>query len=101
MIRVVLPGPLVHLARIEGEVHIELPSHDGPVTQRALLDALEERYPPLRGTTRDQQSGRRRAYVRFYACGRDLSHEPPDAPLPPEVASGREPFLVVGAMSGG
>jgi hypothetical protein len=98
MIRVVLPAPLARLARIEGELAFDL---DGPPTQRTLLDALEARYPALLGTTRDHATKRRRAYVRFYACGVDLSNEPPDAPLPAEVAAGREPFLVIGAMSGG
>jgi hypothetical protein len=72
-----------------------------PVTQRAVLDAIEERWPVLRGTMRDQPSGRRRSLVRFYACGEDLSHEPPDAPLPEAVASGREPYIVLGAIAGG
>ena len=98
MIRVVLPAHLRALARVGGEVSIEV---DGDVTQRSLLDALESRYPVLRGTIRDHVTQRRRAYVRFFACERDLSHETPDAPLPRDVASGAEPFLVVGAMSGG
>jgi molybdopterin synthase sulfur carrier subunit len=98
MIRVVLPAHLRTLARIDGEVKIEL---DGPVTQRAVLDALESRYPMLRGTIRDQTTHKRRAFVRFFACEEDLSHEAPDAPLPEPVASGHEPFLVVGAMAGG
>lgn len=98
MIRVVLPAHLRTLARIDGEVKIEL---DGPVTQRAVLDALESRYPMLRGTIRDQSTHKRRAFVRFFACEEDLSHEAPDAPLPEQVISGREPFLVVGAMAGG
>lgn len=98
MIRVVLPAHLRTLARIDGEVKIEV---DGPVTQRAVLDVLESRYPMLRGTIRDQSTHKRRAFVRFFACEEDLSHEAPDAPLPEQVASGREPFLVVGAMAGG
>ncbi|HEY6325771.1 MAG TPA: MoaD/ThiS family protein [Candidatus Cybelea sp.] len=98
MIRVVLPAHLRALARVGGEVNVEV---DGDVTQRSLLDALESRYPVLRGTIRDHVTQRRRAYVRFFACERDLSHDTPDAPLPYDVASGAEPFLVVGAMSGG
>jgi sulfur-carrier protein len=98
MIRVVLPAHLRTLARVDGEatVHVE-----GPVTQRAVLDALEARYPMLRGTIRDQVTQRRRAFVRFFACEEDLSNEPPDAPLPDPVATGAEPLLVVGAMAGG
>ncbi len=98
MIRVVLPAPLRVLARIEGEVELAVA---GVPTQRAVLDALEARYPMLRGTTRDHSTHRRRAYIRFFACGRDLSNEHPDEPLPAKVASGREPFLVVGAVAGG
>ena len=98
MIRVVLPAHLRTLARINGEVKLEL---DGPVTQRAVLDALESRYPMLCGTIRDQETRKRRAFVRFFACEEDLSHEAPDALLPERVASGQEPFLVVGAMAGG
>jgi hypothetical protein len=98
MIRVVLPAHLRTLARVEGEVELDL---DGEVTQRGVLDALEARYPVLRGTIRDHVTGRRRAFVRFFACERDLSHEPPDASLPEAVATGAEPFLVVGAMAGG
>jgi len=98
MIRVVLPAPLRRLARIEGEVALQV---SGPVTQRALLDALEARYPALRGTTRDHVTRERRAYLRFFACGRDLSGESPDAALPEAVLNGQEPFLVVGAVSGG
>jgi molybdopterin converting factor small subunit len=98
MIRVVLPAHLRTLARVEGEVELDL---DGEVTQRGVLDALEARYPVLRGTIRDHVTGRRRAFVRFFACERDLSHEPPDASLPDAVATGAEPFLVVGAMAGG
>jgi hypothetical protein len=98
MIRVVLPPHLRTLARVDGEVRVEL---EGPATQRAVLDALEARYPVLRGTIRGHGTDRRRAFVRFFACEQDLSHESPDAPLPDAVAAGTEPFLVVGAMSGG
>jgi hypothetical protein len=98
MIRVVLPVHLRTLARVGGEVQLEVA---GAVTQRAILDALEARHPVLRGTIRDQVTQRRRAFVRFFACREDLSNEPPDAPLPDAVASGAEPFLVVGAMAGG
>lgn len=99
MIRVLLPAPLRRLAMIDGAaVELEVPA---PVTQRRLLDALEARYPALRGTTRDHHSRRRRAYVRFFACREDLSDADPDALLPEAVACGREPFLVVGALSGG
>ena len=98
MIRVVLPAHLRTLARVNAEVKLEI---DGAVTQRSVLDALESRYPMLRGTMRDHVTQRRRAYVRFFACAKDLSHEAPDEPLPQEVASGVEPFLVVGAMAGG
>ena len=96
MIRVVLPAHLRQLARCEREVTL-----DAAPTQRAVIDALEQRYPALRGTLRDPETGDRRAFVRFYACEQDLSHEPPDAPLPEPVAAGREPFLVIGAMAGG
>jgi len=98
MIRVVLPTHLKTLARVQGEVQLEL---DGPVTQSSVLDALEERYPMLRGTMRDQSTHKRRPFVRFFACRQDLSHEPPDSPLPDEIATGAEPFLVIGAMAGG
>jgi hypothetical protein len=98
MIRVILPTHLRTLAHVDGEVELHL---EGPVTQRSVLDALEARYPRLRGTIRDQTTQRRRAFVRFFACQEDLSHEPPDAPLPEAVALGTEPFLVVGAMAGG
>jgi sulfur-carrier protein len=98
MIRVVLPAHLRTLARIEGEVALEVP---GVVTQRTLLDALEARYPVLRGTIRDHVSHRRRPFVRFFACEEDLSHDSADSPLPEEVVLGKEPFLVVGAMAGG
>ena len=98
MIRVVLPAHLRTLARVDGEVKLDIP---GPATQRAILDALEDRYPMLRGTIRDQVTHERRAFVRFFACEEDLSHEPPDARLPEPVAAGTEPFMVVGAMAGG
>lgn len=98
MIRVVLPAHLRTLARVDGEVHVEL---EGEPTQLRLLDALELRFPALRGTIRDHVTKKRRAYVRFFACEEDLSHERPDAPLPGAVANGSEPFLVVGAMAGG
>lgn len=97
-VRVLLPAHLRALARVQGEVAVTL---DGPATPRAVLDALEARFPMLRGTMRDPTTGRRRPLVRFYACGRDLSHDPPDTPLPEPVASGAEPFLVVGAIAGG
>jgi sulfur-carrier protein len=98
MIRVILPVHLRTLARVDGEVTLEV---EGEVTQRSILDALEARYPMLRGTIRDHVTHRRRAFVRFFACEEDLSHESPDAPLPDVVARGVEPFLVVGAMAGG
>lgn len=97
-IRVVLPTHLKTLARVSGEVSLEL---EGPATQAAVLGALEAVHPVLRGTIRDHVTHRRRPFVRFYACEEDLSHDPPDAPLPDAVARGVEPFLVVGAMSGG
>jgi hypothetical protein len=98
MIRVVLPAHLRTLARVGGEVTLDVAV---PVTQRSLLDALEARYPMLRGTIRDYATGRRRPFLRFFACEQDLSHEPPDAPLPDAVVMGVEPFLVVGAIAGG
>ena len=98
MIRVALPPHLRTLAKVAGEVELDV---EGPVTQRSVLDALEARYPMLRGTIRDHVTQKRRPFVRFFACGQDLSHEPPDAPLPDAVALGAEPFLVVGAMAGG
>ncbi|HXE58251.1 MAG TPA: MoaD/ThiS family protein [Gemmatimonadales bacterium] len=98
MIRVVLPQHLRTLARVNGEVELEVPP---PVTLGAVLDALEARYPVLQGTIRDHVTRRRRAFVRFYACQQDFSHEPADAPVPEAVAAGAEPFLVVGAMAGG
>ncbi|WP_433382117.1 MoaD/ThiS family protein [Actinoplanes sp. CA-142083] len=98
MIRVILPPHLRNLARVSGEVKVAV---DGEVTQRVVLDAVEEQFPMLIGTMRDRATGRRRALVRFFACEEDLSNESPDAPLPDRVASGEEPFLVVGAMAGG
>ena len=98
IIRVVLPAHLRTLARVNGEVKLDV---DGTATQRSILDALEATYPILRGTIRDQVTHQRRAFVRFFACEQDLSHESPDAPLPDPVAKGAEPFLVVGAMAGG
>lgn len=98
MIRVILPSPLQALARTGPELHFELAA---PVTHRAVLDAVEAAYPMLRGTIRDHATQRRRPFIRFHACEQDLSHEPPDTPLPEAVAAGREPYLIVGAMSGG
>jgi sulfur-carrier protein len=98
MIRLVLPAHLRTLARIDGEVELAV---TGQVTQRSVLDALEARYPMLRGTIRDQGSGKRRPFIRFFACEEDLSHTEPDAALPDEVADGKEPYLVVAAMAGG
>jgi len=98
MIRVVLPAHLRTLAHVDGEVKLDVP---GQVTQCSVLDALESSYPVLAGTIRDHDGGRRRAFIRFFACEQDLSHEPPDAPLPEAVASGAEPYLIVGAMAGG
>jgi len=98
VIRVVLPAHLRTLARVDGEVKLDV---EGQATQRSVLDALEACYPMLRGTIRDHVTHQRRAFVRFFACEQDLSHEPPDAPLPDAVAMGVEPFLVVGAMAGG
>jgi hypothetical protein len=99
MIRVVLPVPLRIVARIDGS-EVELDVRD-VVTQRTVLDALESRYPTLRGTVRDHVTKSRRVFVRFYACEEDLSHEPPDAPLPESVAAGEEPLLIIGATAGG
>ena len=98
MIRVVLPTHLRTLARVDGEVKLEL---EGAVTQAAILDALESTYPMLRGTMRDQVTHKRRPFVRFFACKQDLSHDAPDSPLPAAIATGDEPFLVIGAMAGG
>jgi hypothetical protein len=98
MIRVVLPAHLRTLARVTGDVELEV---EGQVTQRALLDALEACYPMLRGTIRDHVTQQRRPFLRFFACGEDLSLEPPDAPLPELVATGKEPFFIIGAIAGG
>jgi hypothetical protein len=98
MIRVVLPAHLRKLAHVTGEVELEV---EGAVTQRSILDALEGRYPMLRGTIRDHVSQKRRPFVRFFALQEDLSHDPPDTPLPDAIATGAEPFLIVGAMAGG
>jgi molybdopterin synthase sulfur carrier subunit len=98
MIRVVLPAHLRTLTRVNGEVRLDI---TGLVTQRSVLDALEARYPMLRGTIRGHDGGPRRAFIRFFACERDLSHDPPDDPLPEAVAAGTEPYLIVGAMAGG
>jgi hypothetical protein len=98
MIRVVLPPHLRTLARVDGKVVLEI---EGPITQRSVLDALEAKYPMLRGTIRDHVTQQRRSFIRFFACGEDWSHELPDAPLPDAVATGAEPFLIVGALAGG
>jgi hypothetical protein len=98
VIRVVLPAHLKNLARVSGEVRLDVA---GSVTRRLVLDALEVQYPMLRGTIRDHHNGRRRAFIRFYACEEDLSNESPDTPLPDRVVSGEEPLLIVGAMAGG
>jgi molybdopterin converting factor small subunit len=98
VIRVALPAHLRNLARVHGEVELQV---EGQVTQGSLLDALEARYPMLRGTIRDQRTRKRRAFIRFFACEQDLSHEPPDTPLPEAVVAGAEPYLIVGAMAGG
>ena len=98
MIRVVLPAHLKNLARVSGEVRLEVA---GPATQRLVLDVLEAQYPMLRGTIRDRRTGRRRPFIRFYACEDDLSNESPDTPLPDRVVAGDEPLLVIGAMAGG
>jgi molybdopterin converting factor small subunit len=98
MIRVLLPAHLRNLARVTGEVELQV---EGPVTQRSIFDALEARYPMLRGTMRDHVTQRRRPFVRFFACEEDMSHESPDAPLPDAVATGAEPFMIVGAIAGG
>jgi len=98
MIRVVLPYHLRTLAHVEGEVELDV---QGPITQRSVLDALEERYPMLRGAIREHVTLQRRAFLRFFACEEDLTHESPDAPLPEAVASGKEPFIVIGAIAGG
>jgi len=98
MIRVILPPHLRGLARVRGEVELEI---EGPVTQRSVLDALEARYPMLQGTIREHVTQQRRPFLRFFACEEDLSHEPPDAPLPEAVASGAEPLVILGAIAGG
>ena len=98
MIRVILPQHLRTLAHVGSEVQIEV---EAPVTQRSVLDALEARYPMLRGTVRDHTTGQRRPFLRFFACEEDLSHESPDTPLPDAIASGAEPFLIIGAIAGG
>ncbi len=98
MIRVILPPHLRTLAHVGSEVQIDV---QGPITQRSVLDALEAHYPMLRGTIRDHDTQQRRAFLRFFACEEDLSHQPPDAPLPEAVASGKEPFIVIGAIAGG
>ncbi|HEX5411576.1 MAG TPA: MoaD/ThiS family protein [Terriglobia bacterium] len=98
MIRVVLPFHLRTLAKVDDEVTLDV---QGKVTQSSVLDALEAKHPVLRGTIRDHDTGKRRAFIRFFACEEDLSHEPPDAPLPDEVANGKEPFCVIGAIAGG
>jgi len=98
MIRVELPQHLRTLAHVGREVELEV---EGPVTQRSVLDALEARYPMLRGTIREHTTLKRRAFLRFFACQQDLSHDPPDSPLPESVASGKEPFLIIGAIAGG
>jgi hypothetical protein len=98
MIRVVLPQHLRTLARVDGEIQLDV---EGAITQRSVLDALEARYPVLCGTMRDHVTLKRRPFIRFFACQEDLSHEPPDAPLPDAVANGTEPFLVIGAIAGG
>ncbi len=98
MIRVILPHHLRTLAQVRNDVELDV---QGPVTQHSVLDALEARYPMLRGTIRDQVTGQRRPFLRFFACEEDLSHEPPDAPLPDAVASGAEPLVILGAIAGG
>jgi len=98
MIRVVLPAHLRTLAQVNGDVELQV---EGPVTQRSVLDALEARYPMLHGTIRDHVTQQRRPFLRYFACGEDLSHEPPDAPLPDAVASGVEPLFIIGAIAGG
>jgi molybdopterin synthase sulfur carrier subunit len=104
VIRVVLPAHLKNLAHVSGEVRLQVASPAtgaGPITQRQVLDILEAQYPMLQGTIRDRHSGRRRAFVRFYACELDLSNESPDTPLPERVVAGQEPFIILGAMAGG
>ena len=98
MIRIVLPAHLKTLAKVTGELRLDLAE---PITRAAVLDAIETRYPMLLGTIRDRQSGKRRAFIRFYACEEDLSNEPADTPLPKRVVEGEEPFIILGAMAGG
>ena len=98
MIRVAMPAHLRTLAGVSGDVTLEI---DGEVTRRSILDALERQYPMLRGTIREHVSGERRPFLRFFACGEDVTHKSPDDPLPPEIASGAEPFFVIGAIAGG
>ena len=98
MIRVVIPSHLRTLAGVSGDLTLEV---DGEVTRRSILDALETQYPMLRGTIREHVSGERRPFLRFFACGEDVTHKSPDAPLPPEIASGAEPFYIIGAIAGG
>ena len=98
MIRVTLPGHLRNLARVQGELALDL---QGPVTQHTILTAIEQRYPMLAGAIRDHGTLKRRPFIRFFACGEDLSHDPPDTPLPDAIAKGKEPFMVVGAIAGG
>lgn len=98
MVRVILPTHLRNLAHVGAEVSLDV---RGPITQRSILDALEAKYPMLQGTIRDHGTLQRRAFLRFFACEQDLSHDPPDAPLPDEVSSGTEPFIVIGAIAGG
>jgi molybdopterin synthase sulfur carrier subunit len=98
MIRVTLPAHLRKLAHVDGEVSLQIA---GQITQRSILDALEARYPMLRGTIRDHVTAKRRVFVRFFACGEDLSHESPDTPLPEAIATGAQPFMIVGAIAGG
>ena len=98
MIRIVIPIHLRHLAKIQGELQLAVPA---PVTQRAIIDALESQFPVLTGTLRDHSSNKRRPMIRFYACNQDLSHDPPDTPVPPEVVAGKEPFYIIAAIAGG
>jgi molybdopterin synthase sulfur carrier subunit len=100
-VRVVLPAHLKTLAHVTGEVALAVNAPDGAITQRVVLDALEARFPMLLGTVRDRHTGRRRPFVRFYACEEDLSNEPPDTKLPDRVTAGEEPFIILGAMAGG
>ena len=101
MIRIVMPAHLRTLAGVTGDVTVEVDEIDGEVTRRSILDALETQYPMLRGTIREHVSGERRPFLRFFACGEDVTHESSDAPLPQEIASGAEPFYVIGAIAGG